>query len=439
MNRSRLHSIFIALGAAALLPFAQGTAEPKPGHITLSMQQTPLAEVMGMLSRQERVNILMSDQVEATVSFNLYEVTVPEAIEAIASAAGYAVEYRGGNYFIVEPESAGRYTTSNLTKLKTFRIQYADPAELEATLTPYLSEYGTLRVVPAERLVAVEDTPAFLARFSQLISDIDQPPQQVLIEAKILEVTLTAEDSFGIDWSDFFSSGERVGAYGTRGLAGAGTSGSAGFFFTLTDPDIDVALNALEDRGRVRTLSTPKLLAINNQEASVIIGDRRGFQVTTTINQVTSETIEFLESGVILRVTPKVDGAGKVLLDVHPEVSTGTVDSNGIPSQVTTEVTTQLLVPSGQTVFIGGLMKHTSNLNRSGVPVLGRIPGVRRLFSNEEATEVNTETIVLITPHIVGELGAEWNKSAVTEVEAAQEIVDATSEQISDEVDAFEP
>lgn len=439
MNRLRIQLTLAAFGMALFLPYSRLSAEIEPGHITLSMQQTPLAEVMGMLSRQERVNILLSDDVEATVSFNLYEVTVPEAIEAIASAAGYAVEFRGGNYFIVEPENAGRYTTSNLTLLETFRIRYADPAELEATLAPYLSEYGTLRVVPAERLVAVEDTPAFLERFGKLIRDIDQPPQQVLIEAKILEVTLTAEDSFGIDWSDFFSSGERVGAYGTRGLAGAGTSGSAGFFFTLTDPDVEVALNALEQRGRVRTLSTPKLLAVNNQEASVIIGDRRGFQVTTTINQVTSETIEFLESGVILRVTPKVDGTGQVLLDVHPEVSTGTVDSNGIPSQVTTEVTTQLLVPSGQTVFIGGLMKHTSNLNRSGVPVLGRIPGVRRLFSNEEATEVNTETIVLITPHIVGELGAAWNKSAVAEVEAAEELVEAASEEVVEQIDAFEP
>lgn len=151
----------------------------------------------------------------------------------------------------------------------------------------------------------------------------------------------------------------------------------------------------------MRTLSTPKLMALDNQEASVIIGDRRGYQVTTTINQVTSESIEFLESGVILRVTPKIDPTGRILMDIHPEVSTGTVDANGIPSQTTTEVTTSLLVPDGETVFIGGLIKHTQSQSYQRVPLLGRVPGIKGLFRSKERTNVNTETIVLITPRLV--------------------------------------
>ena len=431
-----LSACVVALGLAVGIV---NVATAQSGAITMAMHETSMAEVMNMLSRQERVNILMSDDVDATVSFNLYEVTVPEAIEAIAAAAGYAVERRGRNFFVIEPEEAGKYATSNLTKLETYRVQYADPDELEGILSPYLSEYGTLRVLTEQRLIAVEDTPGFLRRFRKLIQDIDLPPKQVLIEAKILEVTLSSEDSFGIDWTNFFNSGDGSGQFGTRGLAGAGTSGSNGAFFTLTDPDVEATLTALEQRGRVRTLSTPKLLALNNEEASVIIGDRRGFQVTTTINQVTSETIEFLESGVILRVTPQVDAEGKVLLDVHPEVSTGTVDGNGIPSQVTTEVTTQLLVPSGQTVFIGGLMKHTSSVNRQGVPVLGRIPGVRRLFSSDEQTEVNTETIVLITPYVVGSFGDEWNRAAADTVDEASQASQSVASELKDDVERFDP
>ena len=429
------------MGAALIVLSAlwarQAHAETR--HITMAMQETEIAEVMSMLARQERVNILMSDDVDATVSFNLYEVTVPEAIEVIASAAGYAVERRGKNYFIVEPENAGKYATSNLTELQTYRVQYSDPEELEDILEPYLSEYGTLRVMPERMLIAVEDTPEFLSRFEKLIKEIDLPPRQVLIEAKILEISLSSEDSFGIDWSDFFSTGQTTGEYGTQGLAGAGTSGSTGFFLTLSDPDVNLVLNALEQNGRVRTLSTPKLLAMNNQEASVIIGDRRGFTVTTTINQVTTESIEFLESGVILKVTPQIDDNGRVLLDVHPEVSTGTVDGNGIPSQVTTEVTTQLLVPSGQTVFIGGLMKHTSNLNRSGIPVLGRVPGLRRLFSSDERTEVNTETIVLITPYVVEGFDAPWNTAARQTVDEASRAVEVIVDDLVEDVERFGP
>ena len=407
-------------------------------RISLAMTETPLAEVMNMLSQQERVNILMSDDVDVQVSFNLFDVTVEEAIEAIANAAGFAVERRGGNYFIIDRDDAGRYATSNLTQVRTFQLQYADPNELETMLSPYLSEIGELSVLPERKLLTIEDGPDFLARFERLILEIDHAPQQILIEAKILEIALSSEDSYGIDWSDLFTIRDSAGIFGTQGLINAGSASSTGFFLTLADEQLELLFNALEARGSVRTLSTPKLLALENQEASVIIGDRRGFQVTTTINQVTSETIEFLESGVILRVTPQVDPDGKVMLDVHPEVSTGTVDANGIPSQVTTEVTTQLLVPSGRTVFIGGLIKHTSALSQDGVPFLRRVPGIRRFFSNEEATEVNSETIVLITPYIVDDFDADWNAEPVGRVGAAERDVEVEAELIEIDLARFQ-
>ena len=228
----------------------------------------------------------------------------------------------------------------------------------------------------------------------------DEVPHQVLIEAQILEVTLTDEDTYGVDWSKLFQSDGGNGSFGTRGLFGGGSSGNAGFLFELVTPNVDVQLSALQQEGRIRTLSTPTLVALDNEEASVVIGDRRGYQVTTTINQVTTESIEFLESGVILRVTPNVDPSGNIMMDIHPEVSTGAVDANGIPSQTTTEVTTSLLVPDGKTVFIGGLIKHTQSQSYQRVPVLGRIPGIKALFRSKERSNVNTETIVLITPRL---------------------------------------
>ena len=426
------------LAGAISLSLANTAIGQEPDYtISLSMNETPLSEVMNMISMQERVNILMSEDIDAAVSFNLYDVTVDQAIESVASAAGYAVERRGDSYFIIERDDAGRYTTSDLTQVRTYKLEYADPADAETMLTPYLSEYGTLSVLTERRLITIEDAPDFLSRFDALIRDIDHEPTQILIEAKILEITLTSEDSFGIDWSDLFTIGDASGSFGTRGLSSAGSAGSTGFFLTLEGPQIELLFNALEARGQVRTLSTPKLLAVENQEASVIVGDRRGYLVTTTINQVTSESIEFLESGVILRVTPFVDRDGNVRLEVHPEVSTGSVDTFGIPSQVTTEVTTQLVVPSGRTVFIGGLIKHGSSLGQNGVPVLRRVPGIRRLFSNEERVEANNETIVLITPHIVTDFEGTWNQDAVERIQEADAAVDAAVERIEADVNRF--
>jgi len=103
----------------------------------------------------------------------------------------------------------------------------------------------------------------------------------------------------------------------------------------------------------VRTLSTPKLLALENQEAVVKIGDNIGYKVTTTIKLVTSETIQFLETGTILRVTPSVNEQGQVLLKIHPEIGSGSLQL-GVPSKRTTEVSSELLAEDGQAVFIGG-------------------------------------------------------------------------------------
>ena len=239
--------------------------------------------------------------------------------------------------------------------------------------------------------------PSFINRIESILAEIDQEPKQIFIEAKILEITLRDSESFGLDWTKLFSSDGGSGSVGTRGLS---NPLSPGLFFDLVTPNIEATLDALFARGSLRTLSTPKLLALENQEAEVIIGDRLGFRVTTTINQITSETIEFLESGVILRVLASVDRQGRIMLAIHPEVSTGRVE-DGIPNQVTTEVTTQMLVEGGQTVFIGGLIRRSLDQNKEGVPILGDLPLVGRVFSNKFDSSLNTETVVMITPHIV--------------------------------------
>jgi type II secretory pathway component GspD/PulD (secretin) len=407
----------VLLGCMALMPISSGYAADT-NRVSMSLIDVDIAEALAMLAKQRRLNILLSDDVEGSLSLNLYDVPVADAVQAIASAAGYAVERRGGAYFVLEHEKVGMYSNGNITQVRSFDIHYADPASLEEMLEPYLSRYGKIKALPERNLILVSDKPEFLSRIALLVRHADARPQQVIIEAQILEISLNEEDSSGINWTKLFEAQDGSGSFGLRGLAGAGSSSSSGFVFDFVNPNIDILLTALQQEGRVRTLSTPKLVALDNQEAEVIIGDRRGYQVTTTINQVTSESIEFLESGVILRVTPHIDAQGRVLMDIHPEVSTGTVDPSGIPSQTTTEVTTSLLVPGGETVFIGGLMKHTSAQSYKRMPVLGRIPLVKTLFSSREETLVNTETIVLITPRVVSESTESWDDEPINRIEA---------------------
>ena len=373
------------------------------GNVSLALRNVELNNVMEMLSRAGRINILLSGEANTEVSVNLYDVEVEEAIKSVAAAAGMAWEKRGNSYFIVAREDVGKYDSGGPTQLRTFKIQYSDPRAIQEILEKHLSSYGKITTLPARRLLVVEDKPGFIDRIASLLTSLDRRPKQIFIEAKILEIDLRNIESVGLDWAKLFESDGGLGEVGVRGLTTSASGSSSGLFFELVTPNVEVFLDALRSEGRLRTLSTPKLLAMEDHEAEAIIGDRLGYNVTTTIDNVTTTSVEFLESGVILRVTPSVDQQNRILLDIHPEVSTGSVSDDGIPSQSTTEVTTMMLVDSGQAVFIGGLIRRTAEATREGVPVLGSIPLLGRLFSNRASNVITTELVVLITPYMIHE------------------------------------
>src|SRR5712692_1973860 len=390
-------------------------ARPAPGEdrVNLNFRATPIEEVFEMLSRKERVNIILSKGVTGTVTVNLYNVTVKEAIFSVAQAAGYWVEVRAGDYIILGKETSLDYPGAN-TQIKTFKVQYSDTKQVADILSKYVSRYGKVTPLVGRNLIVVEDLPGFAERVAKLLEEIDLQPKQVMIEAKILEISLDETERYGIDWKRLLgpAPGTRS-SFGTTGLAfGNAAAPGQGFFFSFLNDNMEAFLSALATKGRVRTLATPKLLALENQEAKAVIGNSTGFKVTTTINLVTTESIQFLESGVILKVTASVDQRGRVLMRVHPEVSSASL-SDGIPSKKSTEVTTELLCEDGQSIFIGGLIKSGSFRDRQGVPILGAIPGIGWLFSNYVESVSSSETIVVITPYVIQEPKQADRKSVV--------------------------
>ena len=409
-------ALICCLTGGSLICNAELASAPKKekigDRVTLNFRESSIQEVFDVLSRKDKVNIILGKGVTGLVSVNLYNITVKEAIYRVAEAAGYAVEFRNGDYVIIDRKEAGLEHPDGLMQLRTFKVQYSDPIQVAEILTKYLSRYGKITPLKDRKMIVIEDTPEFVARASKLLQELDAQPKQILIEAKVLEVTLDDGEVYGVDWSKIFGSlSGTSGSFGTNGLALGGVTGGAkkaGFFFSLTNKNLELFLEAQSTRSRVRTLSTPKLLAMENQEAKAVIGKSTGYKVTTTINQVTTESILFLESGVILKVTPSVDQQGRVLLKVHPEVSSTTLNA-GIPDKKSTEVTTELLCEDGQSVFIGGLIKSISSKDKTGVPILGDIPGIGRLFSTTTETVNNTETVVIITPRIVQDPRAATN------------------------------
>lgn len=389
--------------------------------ISLSLQDVDIREAMQLLSKEQRLNIFVTEGVSGDISVNLYDMETIEAINLIAESAGFIVEKRNNSYFIIEREDAGKFHQTKLTEVRSLKVQYSSLSEVEAILKEHLSNYGSINSLQESGMLVVQDLPAFLNNIETLLAEIDRVPRQILIEAKILEIALVDNQSFGLNWSKIFNSTNPSGSIGTQGLA----TSSPGLFAEYSNDNVELVLNALKERGRLRTISTPKLLAMEGREAESVVGTRIGFKVTTTANQVTTETIEFLESGIILKVTPSVDRSGRIMLDIHPEVSAGTISDDGIPSKSTTQVSTRMLVPNGKTVFMGGLIRHSVNNSREGVPGLGDLPVIGGLFSNDSKNISSSEIVVLITPRIInfGEDNPESN--SLEQVQTINEIIES--------------
>lgn len=400
--------------------------------ISINVLDMEISELMAMLSAKEKINILVNNGIKGTISLNLHDVTVTNVIKAAARAGGYAAERIGNTYYIVNPNDVGSRYKSNITTVITYTVRYTDPDKTKTIIEEYLSDYGKVSVLEEQNILVIEDTPEYVSRVRGLLKSIDKKPNQILIEAKILEITLSDSNAYGVNWNKVFSSGET-----TVGVQGLATPASGLFVNRLTDT-LEAALSALYSEDDIRTLSSPNLVAQENKEASVIIGDRQGYKVTTTINQVTTESIEFLESGVILRVLPRIDALNNVMLEIHPEVSTGAISSDGIPSQKTTEVSTEVLTGDGQPIFIGGLIKNNVTEGKQGVPFLSKIPLLGALFSNESRASNNTETVVLITPYVIGGEAHQLMLEKTARVERQEKLLSAEIDRIDAEMDRKE-
>jgi type II secretory pathway component GspD/PulD (secretin) len=401
--------------------------------ISLVFRDTPIGELFAMIARMERINIVLGHGVTGNVSINLYQISMRQAIYAIAEAGGYGVMARDNGYFIRNPKDEPVQQAAGRFGVRALKVEYSDPKPIADILERHLSPGAKITVLEQRRMLVVEETAEGLARIQALLAELDAQPRQIMIEAKILEITLDQSENFGVDWSRVMSA-DGVNRIGVTGLAARGASG---LVFNLVNRNIELYLNALSNKGKVRTLATPKLLTLEHREAVANIGDKLGYKLTTTINNVTSESVQFLDTGVILRVTPSVDASGRILMKIRPEVSSGSV-SAGIPSKKTTEVSTQLVADDGQSILIAGLIKRTGGYRRTGVPLLGELPLLGRLFSSSESSAVSSETIVVITPRIVPIQSGEMAPGVARAIDEADSSLLLRSNQAERALDALE-
>ena len=443
-------------GAAPAAPAAPATPdEQEPGLVTLNVQQQPLGQVLEMISVQQHVNIVAGVDTTVPVTANFYDATLEQALDWVLTPLGFAWSFDGSVYQVM-PAAAHELMQRPLVH-HMFRPNYVSVAELERFLTQFLSPQGRIVIsdppkadIPSsgeetggnssvlpETLIVI-DNQAAIDKMIEMTRSLDERPRQVLVEATILEVRLDETNKFGVDFSilsgEAFSDFESLTAPGqvfsdptdfVPGELGSAAQAAGAPFLTSPDTgsanqsgftdngdglrigwvggNIALFLEALQTVADTNVLANTKVLALNKQRGEIIIGGRLGYFGGTTVSDgISQQTVEFLEVGTQLRFRPFISNDGFVRLEIHPQRSSGVVDqTTGLPTEQTSEVTSNIMVRDGETVVIGGLIETKDVNETKRVPILGYLPGVGWLFSSEKTTTQRNEIIVLLTPHVL--------------------------------------
>jgi general secretion pathway protein D len=292
--------------------------------------------------------------------------------------------------------------TSTVNQAVRERLSGALPAEQGAG-------NGGLKIVPnvENNSLLVFASPSEFKLIEAAIKRLDVLPLQVLIEASLAEVSLTDDLRFGLQFAYQTGDGPVVLSDGNSGVVSPQFPGFS-YLYTARQ-DIRAVLNAIESLTDVNVLSSPKLLVLNNREAELQIGD----QVPITVQSAVStgdnaapivNAVQLRDTGVILRITPRANRSGLVLLDIAQEVSdvvpttTSNIDSPTIQQR---KLSSTIAVRDGETIALGGLIRESKSRTRSGIPYLRRIPLLGNLFGSTSKNSRRNELIVLITPRVL--------------------------------------
>jgi len=417
--------------------------------VSLNVQNTDLANVLQLLSIQGKRNIVPSPKVSGTVTANLYDVTFHEALDAILqqNGAGYIEK---GNFIFV-------YTFDELQKIKDaerkvahriFKLDYITAQDASTFITPLLSSAGSIAIsgqVAAgfeptlgdggansfshSETMIVRDYPDHLEEVAKVIKMIDTRPEQVLVEATILQANLTEDLAYGVDMSILADFGIGAGGLGSvlnavndmidgnitqnasaavNQTVGNVRNGDAGVKVGVLTNNVQVFVRALDQVTDTTIMANPKIMTLNRQRAQVLVGEKVAYLSTTATSTATTQTVEFLDTGTQLTLRPFVSSDGMIRLELKPQISSAELRNAGagssvvtLPDETTQELTTNVMVPDGQTVVLGGLFKEETTIGRNQIPGLGDLPVVGPAFRGVDNTVNRSEVIFLITPHVV--------------------------------------
>lgn len=364
----------------------------------LKVKDASVETLIRTLSAETGRNVIIDGKVDGTVSVDLVDVSVDEAIQAIARATGNGAEMRPG-YIIIRPikESA---------QSKVIQLKNISGKSVQKGLENFLTDKGKLSYDSDSNSIMITDQPGTVADVASFIKEIDQTPKQVLVDAAILDIELKDDVKSGVDFIWNPSSRYYVGDKNFSVSPPTGTTPS-GFFFRIAQHGITGLIDLLQSKTNTKLLARPRVMALNDKVAEMKVGGSQGYPQTVQLNTgATQEQIEFIETGVILKIVPHITEDRQIIMELNPQITDATLETPAgttqvVPKTSTTEATATVRIKDGQTLILGGLIREKISDEDNQVPVLGDIPLIGILFKKKNRKVERREVIILVTPHIV--------------------------------------
>ena len=418
--------------------------------LDLNFQDIEVRDVLELIANFKSLNLVASDSVKGTITLNLNQVPWDQALDIIMRSKGLDMR-KQGNILLIAPieeiaereqkEIESRKKLRELAPLETYvaRIKYAQAEEIykffnapraqlnggqqqslggnnkQGSTFSILSERGSAIVDERTNTIILTDIRDKIDEFKRLLTRIDIPVKQVLIEARIVKAESDFRKELGASWglagSDQvdFSLGSKDSSGTLAGILATdlGVSNPAGDFslsYLSNNLLVDLELSALEAGGFGEIVSQPKVLTADKKKASIKSGVEIPYQAVTNNGDSSGAVVEtqFKEAVLLLEVTPQITPDNRIIMDILvKQDSVGSFTVNGEPAINVTEIMTQALVSDGQTLVLGGIFQSEELTGDEKVPLLGDLPLVGNLFKKQMRSKDKREILIFITPKII--------------------------------------
>ena len=349
---------------------------------------------------------------------------VSKALNQMKSKVGKIIVDEGSNTIVAidNPMALAQMSDAMasidiVTVTKIFELKYAKIADMKDKISENLTKgIGTIQIDERTNKVVVTDLEKKIGDIERVVTAFDEKPRQVLIEAKIVQITLDDRFKLGVDWDTVIRQMQKELSLKSAFAVAAppllfGNPGAQLVLGSLGSGDVNLMIQVLKTIGDTNLLSSPRITALNNQEAKMLIGTSQPY-ATNTITQGTATTttgtnLSFIDVGVKLYVTPTINKDGFITMKIKPEVSSTTksytygVPATTVPIVETTQAETSVSIKDGTTIIIGGLIKDERTNTVNKIPLLGDIPIIKAAFSNTDEEIQKQELVIFLTPHII--------------------------------------